>query len=1313
MSAPSFVNVGAEAHQGFGQSLSLALPASLVVGNTLFAMVFGSSTLGAHSINTPSGWSVHDSLQDGSFSLFVFKRTVDGSESSPITVTWTPNDEVYGRVFQYTGVDSIGATSHVLDPGGAGANWTTAGVTTTRATSHVITLLVGNNGRTANVSNGTPSGWTAEFDGNTFAAYGIDVASSGGSSGSVSQALGISQRYSTFTIELQSVLVGGPSGTMGATEAKDVMAASATVPPGIPLYVNAGTLTHQANGTTISPALPGSLVLGNVLLCMVANGVNTGQVFTFPAGWNAIDSFHNGNLGGAWAWRFIDGSETAPAITWPLTTSADAKIWQFSGVASIGAATKLADQGFINNYSATALTTTAHNSLVVNLVYNNNNATLSGTPSGWTLNTNEGFIEMLAQGIISTGSNPTAISGQGISANARWISAEIELASVPPPIFATMAPTEAKDVWASLGSLIGGSWHSTEAKDLLSAAGFGPFLFSFGLGETPDHMAFTGVVPSIGTFDTTELPDIMDFPGEPTPPLSIDTSVLAGESGSSSTGVTSADVTITTHFKNDVIVLGIFTGGFWHQGAVTSITDTTGLFWQRRISRLVLANHLNGLTDSWFEEWWAHKPLAGPTTITVHTAETGAIIIEAVAVAGANTTQPFDTHTGAGWLRDNLGGDIIDPEGRGHFGNPAMLVYSDASHVLSIAFHASPDVLPDTSVAPGFTMLNRGSVAEGSGNTNFIGAAYRVFDTQQFGTADAWLGPDGSHISNRYLLLETLVAADQPGTEDVIRWFFDGNGNRTVQQLGVGESTVTQNMTTYRANSIAIAAVMTLSAANARVASITDDAGHLNWVRRSVTSNGSGAVSLEIWWAKFDAAFDGNITVHMDSNITPGDSVSLVYTAVAGADAFQRGEIWDSNGSLPSVNHGVTGFQTVGPFNTSNDRVLVMTWGANIDTTGNDVSLTNKQSFPFLFLQPPADLESDGPPSFHIGLEYKFSGPVVVGGVAEFDLSPAAQSWLMIADAMPVGPVSPPHGSLIVTETKDHTSHTGDFTAIGIAPSLGWVGFPPNSAAMTATETPDKTTNSGAFTAIWDINGWIAYIPAFAELSATEADDVLLDRGWVLGPRTILARMAAGEASDRLGFSAPLAFYTTPDSTGDRTSRITVTTNASIDFGTPDRLVDGSKGTNGAGVALQVSTAQPVAMFFTFDFGIPKLVTEATWYQNGNSAQPGLWVWRASDDDATWTVLSAAPFVLDAGSVGHVIGDISANPNEYRYYQLLQTTAAGGDSTPWLREIEFKVGGNSGAMAAVEAKDRFAGNMLVIPTATPIPARKRRLLIVT
>lgn len=151
--------------------------------------------------------------------------------------------------------------------------------------------------------------------------------------------------------------------------------------------------------------------------------------------------------------------------------------------------------------------------------------------------------------------------------------------------------------------------------------------------------------------------------------------------------------------------------------------------------------------------------------------------------------------------------------------------------------------------------------------------------------------------------------------------------------------------------------------------------------------------------------------------------------------------------------------------------------------------------------------------------------------------------------------------------------------------------------------------------------------------------------------------------------------YANTGGTGSRTGIITASTTASLggSSGPVARLVDGNKAT-GSGNAIWVAPGQLVTMSFTFDFGsgASKVIDEAKWYQDISAAQNGVWKWQGSNDNSSYTDLSAT-FVLNGVSTGSVIGNLSGNTTGWRYYRLLQTTLQSGNDSAWLEEIEFKI----------------------------------------
>lgn len=930
---------------------------------------------------------------------------------------------------------------------------------------------------------------------------------------------------------------------------------------------------------------------------------------------------------------------------------------------------------------------------------------IGSLPAGGTGNLNNGV------GYVLKHAPQTALSlsfGQVLGGGAnRYLMADAIVAAID--IFGTMGATETKDHFAGtgLGPPPRGTLGATEAKDIMNATVF---------------------MPPRGTMGAVEAKDIFGFTGSTTAPLSVDAHATGVSNDSAS-----ASVTLTTTHTNDVIVLGIFTGGHWDKAKVGSVTDTAGLVWKKRNQRWVLGDDPN------MEIWWAKKAAIGATTITVHTLSspgdpvgatqtgnnTGFLCIDAIAITGANADKPWDTHTGAGWFTDSFGNMRFGANG--DTGTVARY-YSNASKGMALAFYCTVG-RPSTGVATAgtdWTWLERVATTESAGQTGTLESAYKVFDTRRF---DDWfqLTEDTGALGNHSIMQDIIVAANDPhvadvSTDDVIRWFFDGPGQQTIVQLSGSLKSQSLALSTFQRDTICVVGVMVQSSLGARVASVTDDGGHSpGWERRASVVGVPGSLSLETWWCHFPTAFTGNITVTLDDSAQAGDIIGFVAVGINGPDAFQRGEIWDGDASLPKTNKdsGSASYQTTGNFSSLNADVLEINFAANTGSFFADGGLEHFNEDPWMqfhgdFFGSQTGILNSAAPNFNVALQFKFNAAVVNNDHTELNVTPAPDKWLMISDVMPVGPAIPPSGVWGSVETKDHTSHNGNFTAIGIANGPGWVGFPPNHAVMAATDQKDRATNTGAFFPVWDTNGWIGFLPLFMAWHSTDTKDVWHAPVWVLGPTTILARWESVERKDSFGFSSVYTWYTTPDSRGDRTSRITVTSNAVLggSSGPVTTLVNGLRGNNAAS-GCWVENSQPAPMWFRFDFLTPKVVNEALFFQTGPSSQHGLWVWQGSNDATTWATLSV-PFNFDGGNSGSpVLGDFSSNGTAYRYYQVIQTTLAGGQDLPWLWEFEFKVAGFSGTMGATEAKDNMNYQIQLIPKVDPIPPRKNRLLIVT
>ena len=136
MAAPVFNNASAQAHESYGTSLLLALPASRVLGNLLIAII--GNLNGSPAFVWPDGWTpVDDSTTQGNWSYAY--AYVTGSEAAP-TVTWSGVNDASGYIYQYSGTKSsspIGAFNKNHGFSFGAQNMTDPGIVTTADDSTV------------------------------------------------------------------------------------------------------------------------------------------------------------------------------------------------------------------------------------------------------------------------------------------------------------------------------------------------------------------------------------------------------------------------------------------------------------------------------------------------------------------------------------------------------------------------------------------------------------------------------------------------------------------------------------------------------------------------------------------------------------------------------------------------------------------------------------------------------------------------------------------------------------------------------------------------------------------------------------------------------------------------------------------------------------------------------------------------------------------------------------------------------------------------------------------------------------------------
>lgn len=153
------------------------------------------------------------------------------------------------------------------------------------------------------------------------------------------------------------------------------------------------------------------------------------------------------------------------------------------------------------------------------------------------------------------------------------------------------------------------------------------------------------------------------------------------------------------------------------------------------------------------------------------------------------------------------------------------------------------------------------------------------------------------------------------------------------------------------------------------------------------------------------------------------------------------------------------------------------------------------------------------------------------------------------------------------------------------------------------------------------------------------------------------------------GISAPpVTSYANSGGTGNRTSIITVTTgDLSYQGGTLPELVDGAFANT-----LYWNNQSVVGIKLIFDFGTPRIIDEAKFYQDISSTQ-GTWQWAGTQDGINFTLIGSA-FVLGGSAypTAQVITELNGNTTAYRYYYL-SGVSGNASNAAWTYEFEFKI----------------------------------------
>lgn len=154
------------------------------------------------------------------------------------------------------------------------------------------------------------------------------------------------------------------------------------------------------------------------------------------------------------------------------------------------------------------------------------------------------------------------------------------------------------------------------------------------------------------------------------------------------------------------------------------------------------------------------------------------------------------------------------------------------------------------------------------------------------------------------------------------------------------------------------------------------------------------------------------------------------------------------------------------------------------------------------------------------------------------------------------------------------------------------------------------------------------------------------------------------------------ASYAHAQGSGDRTATITITSDMPTN-GTFPPWINGDTASDGQ-FSFTGGATPAVGRYFAFDFGAPRLITEAKRYQGGTT-NSGVWQWQGSSDGSSW-VNEGSTFTWGGSPTGAVMGDLSAANTLYRHWQIVGISGNIVDSE-WQREIEFKIGESAAPVA--------------------------------
>jgi hypothetical protein len=182
-------------------------------------------------------------------------------------------------------------------------------------------------------------------------------------------------------------------------------------------------------------------------------------------------------------------------------------------------------------------------------------------------------------------------------------------------------------------------------------------------------------------------------------------------------------LTLTTTYPNDVIILQI-TQDYTH---TFQPYDTAGLTWTERPNMPLQTGYGSSYEEA--DEWWAVAP-SPLTSDTINLGESGSgsynTVAIAFAIAGANTTSPFDSHYGSPYTNT------------GTYGTPTVTAGSTSNaNDIIIGLVGYRGTTTNETAASGYNLIT--SQTYGTSSSQQWGTAeYKTVTSAQSGASVSW-----------------------------------------------------------------------------------------------------------------------------------------------------------------------------------------------------------------------------------------------------------------------------------------------------------------------------------------------------------------------------------------------------------------------------------------------------------------------------------------------------------------------------------------------------------------------------------------------